>query len=247
MTACRFLKWDSDWFGVRVGRVEGGRLTPEIAAEIETWRRRERIDVLYFLADAAEDATVALAEQDGFHLVDFRVVLERQLDDAADDSPPPSIRPMRGDDLPALRAMARASHRDSRFYRDERFPAERVDAMFERWLENGFAKFPGHAWTALNDNRPAGYIVCEPVNAELGQIGLIAVEPASRGKGLGAGLIAASLNGFRAQGIRRVQVATQGANLAAQRLYHRCGFLTCAVGFWYHRWFDSPPDAEAVP
>jgi len=39
------------------------------------------------------------------------------------------------------------------------------------------------------------------------------------------------------QQIDKVSVVTQGHNLAAQRLYQRCGFLTHSIKFYYHKWF----------
>jgi hypothetical protein len=32
-------------------------------------------------------------------------------------------------------------------------------------------------------------------------------------------------------------VVTQGNNLAAQRLYQTCGFLSRDLQLWYHKWY----------
>jgi ribosomal protein S18 acetylase RimI-like enzyme len=57
--------------------------------------------------------------------------------------------------------------------------------------------------------------------------------------GVGRKLVVASLGWFDAHGADRVTVVTQGRNIAAQRLYQRCGFLTRSTGLWYHRWFSE--------
>lgn len=91
---------------------------------------------------------------------------------------------------------------------------------------------------AERDSKPAGYIACN-WTADAGQIGLIAVAGWARGAGLGRALVTSSLGVFRQNGAKRISVVTQGRNIASQRLYQRCGFLTHSVQIWYHRWF--PP------
>jgi dTDP-4-amino-4,6-dideoxy-D-galactose acyltransferase len=49
----------------------------------------------------------------------------------------------------------------------------------------------------------------------------------------------ASLGWFAQHGCDRVQVVTQGRNLAAQRLYQRAGFLTADLKLWYHKWYQN--------
>jgi dTDP-4-amino-4,6-dideoxy-D-galactose acyltransferase len=58
--------------------VRGGRLSREALAAIERWAASERVECLYFLADAGDPRTARLAEESGFRLVDVRVTLERR-------------------------------------------------------------------------------------------------------------------------------------------------------------------------
>ena len=51
---CRFLDWDSDFFGRRMARANVNRLTPESLRQIQSWCDSQRIDCLYFLADSAD-------------------------------------------------------------------------------------------------------------------------------------------------------------------------------------------------
>ena len=65
-----------------------------------------------------------------------------------------------------------------------------------------------------------------------------------RGIGLGTHLVNAALQFMLEKGRSRATVVTQGRNVASQRLYQRCGFITHAVELYYHRWFTTSVGAE---
>jgi dTDP-4-amino-4,6-dideoxy-D-galactose acyltransferase len=86
------------------------------------------------------------------------------------------------------------------------------------------------------------YITCqldrEASEGQLeGRIGLLTVGSEARGWGVGQALVQAALDWFWKQGCHRVLVATQGANLAAQRLYQKEGVRTASALLQHHRWF----------
>src|SRR3954447_12980862 len=72
---CRYLDWDSQFFGFGIAAVNGARFTPESVADIVTWCEARKIRCLYFLIDNTDLEKVSLAEQNGFHLVDIRMTL----------------------------------------------------------------------------------------------------------------------------------------------------------------------------
>jgi dTDP-4-amino-4,6-dideoxy-D-galactose acyltransferase len=234
---CEVLIWDSEFFGCRVGRVLGGRLDRERVAAIEAWCHAEAIDCLYFLADSGDPVTAVLAEEAAFRLVDLRVTLGRSL---ADCDPPEAvsrIRPARADDVPELRRIAAVSHHDSRFYADPHFDHGRCDELYATWIEKSCRE--DMVLVGEQGERPAGYISCG-TSGEDGQIGLLAVSAAARGRGLGRALVGAALRWFVDHGAARVHVVTQGRNTRAQRLYQAHGLLTDSIGLWFHRWRDRP-------
>src|SRR5947208_57962 len=131
---CEVLPWDSEFFHCRIGRVRGDTLNEEQASEIEGWCRIERIRGLYFLARAGCPITIQTAQNHGFGLVDIRVTFERRMldsRDVADPKPPPgaNIHPVRSEDLPALQAIARTAHGDTRFFSDPHFPRGLAEAL----------------------------------------------------------------------------------------------------------------------
>lgn len=84
----------------------------------------------------------------------------------------------------------------------------------------------------------AGFVACL-IDGTVGSIGLLGVADNARGLGVGHTMIISALDWFRMQGCTSVQVVTQGRNIAAQRLYQRCGFITLSVQLWYHLWLDT--------
>ena len=49
-----YLDWDSRFFGRRIARVRGHHLNDHLVAAILEWCSTQRIDCLYFLADAGD-------------------------------------------------------------------------------------------------------------------------------------------------------------------------------------------------
>jgi dTDP-4-amino-4,6-dideoxy-D-galactose acyltransferase len=231
----QLLAWDSEFFGRRIARVAARGLEAGQQGALWDWVRSEKIDCLYYLADAADTASVRAAEDAGFRLVDVRVtrVLE---------NPPPApqaqggIRAARAEDLPALRAIARVSHGDTRFFHDPKLPRERCEALYETWIERACEGRADHVWVAEERGAVAGYLACALVPDATGSIDLFAVAPERRGGGIGERLVRASLGWFAGQGCRQVRVVSQARNLPATRVYESTGFRTVSVELWYHLW-----------
>lgn len=245
MEFCSKLPWDSAFFGFPIARLHPNHLRPETVDACFAWCRAQGIRCLYFLADPDDQLTADLAAAHGFRLVDVRVTLEcRNLEHGAWSS---GVRPWRESDLPELRRIARAVHRDSRFYYDTNFPRERCDALYELWIEKSCRGYADAVFVAEDDGTPSGYITCHREPDGSGRIGLVGVAASARGRGIGGELVRAALAYFASSGVSAVRVVTQGRNFAAQRLYQRSGFVTASMQIWYHRWFPEHGSAGCQP
>jgi dTDP-4-amino-4,6-dideoxy-D-galactose acyltransferase len=231
---CELLPWDSTFFGFPIARIRGHTLTAQSADAIDAWCREHRIKCLYFIARPDDPTTVEIAEQHGYHLADVRLTFERDLKSQILNPKSDIIRPALPSDIPALRAIARASHTDTRFFFDPHFPREKCHALYETWIESSVHGFADKVLTGTGgEGEVAGYITCHLTTP---RIGLIAVSPNYQSKGLGRALVESALAFFHSRGAARVSVVTQGRNLAAQRLYTRCSFLPARLELYYHRW-----------
>lgn len=235
------LPWDSEHFGMRVARAAAGPLTADRLAALDRWCEARGVDCLYLLADGDDFETLHRAPAAGFAFVDVRLTFDRPA--PAEAAPAPDVRPARTDDLPALRPIARRGHTDSRFYADRRFPRERCDDLYDRWIVRSVEGWADAVLVAEADGRAAGYATCHRAADGSGSIGLVGVGEAARGRGLGGRLVAAALGWFAGEGVERVEVVTQGRNVAAQRLYQAHGFRTRRVEIWYHRWRSGAGEA----
>lgn len=239
---CQYLEWDSDFFGVRIGRIIVNRLTEETLEEVLMWCKSNAIDCLYFLADMDDARTARLAEEHNFRLVDIRVTLERRINvfpEEEEGSVQNVVRLCIPNDVQALRAIARVSHLDSRFYYDSIFPKSQCDALYETWIEKSCSGYADAVIVAELSGELVGYVSCHLLDQVKGQIGLFGIRPDLKERGLGRKLIDESLRWFFRQERKEVMVVTQGRNINAQRLYQKCGFLTQSVQLWYHRWFRT--------
>jgi ribosomal protein S18 acetylase RimI-like enzyme len=85
---------------------------------------------------------------------------------------------------------------------------------------------PDHAaWLAYVDGRIAGQILVHENWNRFAIIWDIAVDPPFRRRGVGRRLMEQAVAWARARGLPGVMLETQNINVAACRLYERCGFL----------------------
>lgn len=242
---CNFLEWDSSFFGKRIAQIAGATLNAEAWASVNEWARKNQIQCLYFLAEPQAE-TMRLGSELRFQLVDVRLTLEKRLAaETLGDPSAGSVRPFRSSDLPTLRALAGRLHRDSRFFADSRFSEERSQALFETWIEKDARE--GMVFVAEMDSEPVGYSSCRLRSGGEAQIGLVGVAESAQGRGFGKALVNATLRWCASQSAASVSVVTQGRNVAAQRLYQGCGFLTQSLRLWYHLWLDQIGNGDARP
>jgi len=241
-----FLPWDSRFFGLRIARLTSDTLNVHTARAALNHCEQKKIDCLYFLSRSDHPATVAKAETFGFHFVDIRIGFQLELGklqpfkNIGANERKIRFRLARLRDAPRLGRLAMISYPHSRFAVDPQFPRDSSKKLFKEWVTRSITgHFDDCVWVAEAGRALAGFISCRRSSREIGQIGLIGVTPLFRGKNIGASLAAQAFRWFQQNRISTVRVVTQGSNIAAQRLYQRCGFRTESVELWYHRWFNT--------
>lgn len=238
-----FLEWDSDFFGKRIARANVTHLSPRSHIYLNDWCIKENIDCLYFLADSNHQETITTLEHNMFHFVDIRLTLAQQA--RLHDIRVPDhihIRYAVDGDYDHLKTISKRAYVMSRFYTDEHFSEEDASRLYDIWLRNSIqTNYAETVMIADLYEKPVGYVTCHLNKPEgEGNIGLVGIAETARGNQIGQLLVNYAVNWFYSHNMPSVNVVTQGRNIAAQRLYQRCGFLTRSVELWYHKWFTNP-------
>ena len=236
-SAARELEWDSAFFETRIAKLDASRVDDEGFEAALGWCRERGIECLYLYCDAADLVAVRRAERAGARFVDVRLELTARARAAGAREPHPGVRPARPGDVPALRAIAAASHHASRFYADGRLDRERCDELYATWIQRSCSGWAQAVFCAVRAGAPAGYLTCHLRGERRGDIGLVAVAAEARGQGLGRALLDRALAWFAEQDVDEVTVATQARSVDAQRLYQSAGFRVSKAGIWHHLWF----------
>jgi len=97
----------------------------------------------------------------------------------------------------------------------------------EHWVAATPERARLRVWVASTETGPVAWadsqLKWSTTENGVGEL-FVAVEPAARGRGIGAALVGACLARARSAGLARIGLYTQPAMLAAQRLYDRLGF-----------------------
>ena len=235
---CELLPWDSEFFGFPVARVRDGTMDRTASCAILKWCSDAGVRLLYFLANDVPSWVVATGA--GFELVDIRVemVLDRCMPlTGRVVSPGVVLREAIQEDLPRLLPIAASAHSDSRFFVDKKVPPNRARELFQSWLRRSVeGALADVVFVAELDGRTVAYIT-GTLKERVGNVGLVGVGKSARGRGIGLAMVQKALEWFAYNEALEVTVVTQGRNVAAQRLYQRCGFVTQSTRLWFHRWF----------
>lgn len=235
----QILEWDSAFFERRIARIEAAGLSLDGGTSVIEWCGREGVECAYLLLDADDQASCDAALAQCFRLVDLRVTLDilvSQVTVIAQTSPLVNVRSAVLSDINLLKALARVSHRDTRFYTDGKFNRERCDELYAVWIDNSCGGWAECVFVAEISGVLAGYITCHK-NAVNGQIGLIAVDETFRHRGVGVSLGIEACRYFVNLGIERVSVVTSGRNAVALAFYQKLGFSVSSIQLSFHKWF----------
>jgi dTDP-4-amino-4,6-dideoxy-D-galactose acyltransferase len=232
------LKWDSDFFGFKTARI----LTPDLDEKqliktLENLRSRD-IRLVYWASTAEADFDVSAL---GGRLVDKKAIFEANL---AMSKP---LSPISGTQVipytsaipqPVMLDLALQAGQFSRYARDPQFPHERFNALYLEWMRKSLAgQMADEVLVAIVKDIPAGMVTLSAKDG-IGEIGLIAVDSAYRGRHVGMALMAGAHNWYKENNLMLARVITQADNLPACGLYERCGYALARLEYFYHFWLE---------
>lgn len=238
----QMLEWDSNFFGMPVAAILPEILGHEDLAEVTVLLQEKGVRLAYWASDPGDGKSQQAATQCHGTLVDRKITYVVSADRAVLPSGGPAwpvetyAEPLTNADLENLAVQA---GRYSRFRVDPRIPEGKFVEMYRMWIRKSVDRQLAEAVLVVRHlGRIVGMVTVGEKNGR-GDIGLIAVDNGMRGKQVGAALVFAAQAWAFGKGWGSAQVVTQGENVAACRLYEKCGYRIEQVRNVYHFWIGS--------
>lgn len=236
-----FLSWDSDFFGVRVGRVPQPVDSPSMATEILGEFEESDLELLYAWVPLSVSGVLeVLLQRPGSLLTDIRAETELSLSGhAAGDLSRDGldVREAQAMDLEGMLRIARRCYRGlTRFYRDPGLSDEKCDEFYSIWVARDMEDPGSLCMVCTEEDRVVGFCTSSPVGPDSARLGLIGVSTEARGRGAGDLLLRGTASFLESRGVRRLTAVTQLASAGAFRMYQRTGFLLVDSAAGVHLW-----------
>jgi len=230
------LEWDSNFFGLRIGRVYPGPFDP---ASVIAWQQDQKVRCLYYLAELNDTDSIHAAQDLGFHLVDIRTTFFTHLPVHVSTDPRIRIRQAVDADLPTLKEITSGSFIHSRFYHDPHFSRDKCDELYAIWVEKQLHQPDAMVWVTEDESGLLGFVTVVELNPRRTSISLIGIAKRARGQGLGKALNNHVLQERGSHGFTEFEVVTQARNSGAMNLYQSCGMRIMSQQAWLHGWFNQ--------
>lgn len=233
----RVLDWDTKFFGFKIAEINQSQQGSRELEKILSTLKKQKIRLVYWVSDlVCEDV---ILKTYGGKLVDEKITFVIDFSDknSGDFTVSKNVEPyVDSMSLAALENLAIQSGEYSRFAVDPNIPRKQFIDMYKTWIWKSLRKELADEVFVLQDtDRIAGMVTLGEKNKR-GDIGLIAVDSASRNKNFGQTLVRAAQNWFMVNNYQFGQVVTQGQNTAACNLYKKCGYTVEKTEYSYHFW-----------
>lgn len=233
------LPWDSEFFGVSIGRAHLQGADAAKLEEIDREAISAGMDCLYASVDPNDLELNGLAQLQGYRLVEVAVDLEHPTS-VLDHLPPTrsAARPGTIDDLESLTPVIPLLARWSRFAADHRFGREAAMLMHWAWVERAARGDDHRAFVVAEDESGlTGLATQSQLDTDLPRIDLIAsLEP---GSGSAQAMVDLSFRSFGERPSRGGPIAAR--NTASLRFVEQMGYRIVGADYVYHRWLDERP------
>jgi L-amino acid N-acyltransferase YncA len=173
--------------------------------------------------------------------VDISLHIEHRLTPPPASVPTVDLRIGHLSDRDALVALTSGAVTTSRFVHDDRFPTERVEALYARWIERDLEGFEGTiVVVAERDGAPVGYYGWRPEGVDAARTSLCVVASTERRSGVFRSIIDEMVRQLGREGVQTLRATVHATNVASLRAHQRAGFLLAEVKATWHRWSDKP-------
>lgn len=229
------LDWDSDFFGFKIGRInfnnsEDNLLLLLAEAKLQNYR------LIYVFMDEHTVLNSNLLNQWHGKLVDRKIVYKKTVKGNKEEKSHLISVLKEAQISDELLRLVYLSGHFSRFRLDKNFPKGSFEKMYKEWIIKSLSgELADRVFVAKEKGKILGFVTLRIKNTS-GEIGLIAVDNKTQGKGIGTQLTHACEKYLKEKSISCLRVPTQVDNSQACRFYEKYGFEKNTITNIYHFW-----------
>jgi dTDP-4-amino-4,6-dideoxy-D-galactose acyltransferase len=235
------LKWDSEFFGFRVGRINLDDFEKNHKFKVLENISKSDYQLIYIFCSPENELGNAFSMQLAGNPIDIKMDYAKPVSKIpfalADHIISIVAPPISSADINALYRLALKSAHVSRFILDDRIDRSKAQLLYKLWVDNSLSgEIADAVYCARQGDKIIGFVtICLEPN-DSARIGLIAVDDVARGTGLGRALMATAIAWADQHGAKTLYVATQVANTGACAFYEKLGFTLDSRINIYHFW-----------
>ena len=232
---CKFLEWDTDYFGVKSARVNLLGVVDEKGQEdiLSFCKNYDFVTIANF--ENRNENNLWIGEKTAAFLTDVNIQFVKELNSSEqrsdDDTYVKNNLPINNQIL----NIARKSFRYSRFFNDLNLSESKSRNIYLHWTEGAFQQENNYFVFCEREGNVAGYLLFSS-EENCATIELIAVDESYQGQGVGKTLIKAMESFVSNKGILKIKVGTQINNIFAAQFYNAMEFKYVSCGSVYHLW-----------
>lgn len=228
------LPWDTDYFGVRSGKII---LNEEL--ELKDFEGLIRLTQSYeFITitniNNAPLNNFLIGKYTNSFLVDMNIQFEMNIRNSEGKNYFDAIDTYK-ENLDLIR-IAESSFNFSRFYNDPFLNRNLSNQLYSNWIKNSFNNRGKYFIVAEENQRIHGYLLFSFSKYDSITIELISLDKSAQGKGMGTKLLDSLVHFARKNNIHTIKVGTQIDNIQAINFYMKKGFSLSSKSSIYHYW-----------
>ena len=226
----RKLQWDSEFFGLRIGRADIQSLDDAVDLALMHYDLKYQYDLLYVFSKKGLGFDAIGAE-----LVDEKILYSKYCENRDECKDVMLYQQLVPND--SLYKLALVSGGYSRFKLDERLPKGSYEHLYRKWIEKACPQEGTNK--QIFAYAPEGFakgMITVDFDGDKAQIGLVAVDTDCQHQGVGTKIMSTLEYYLYRKGVMTIDVATQAANKDACRWYEKNGFRVESVTPIYHWW-----------
>ncbi|EOU1740931.1 GNAT family N-acetyltransferase [Clostridium perfringens] len=233
----RDLQWDTEYFGVKCGRIDLIKNINEKDSEYISKFLNSKDFVILTNSKKLPHNSEYIGKNLKTFITDINVQLKKKQIKVYDDFDDSNIEISNNINFEnEIVELAKNAFENSRFLNDSNITKEKAEGVYANWVSNSFKKESKYFITYKLEEKIIGFILFSINELNELVIELICVSNKFKGKGIGTVLMK-KLDMFALENKSKlIKVGTQIENINALNFYTSCGYKIDDIKYIYHWW-----------